>query len=117
MIRFLSYLFGWKDYEDCKSCNVLREQLKIVNEEKKELTQTLIKLFKPEPVVAQANPVVLQPIANTAGLWSKRRAALEEADRQKLRASQDKVFAGKPDVTESIDKLERELGIDYKEMG
>lgn len=49
MLRFIMTLLG-KDYEPCKSCQVLKQQLEVANNEKKEILDLTVSLFKPQPM-------------------------------------------------------------------
>lgn len=110
MIRFLTFLLG-REYEECKSCKTLKEQLDFERAEKKELTKTLLEIIHPK--VIEAAPVELNPINQTSATFSRRRAALEEADRQKAKVIQNSKHIGSVDkVTANISDLEAELGID-----
>jgi hypothetical protein len=82
---------------ECESCKALREQLAIVNAEKKQILDTLINLAKPE--VVQSLPTIVEPIAPKAMAWHKRREMLEEEDRNKAK------------VLRENEKLEEELGV------
>lgn len=106
MIRFLMFLLG-KQYETCKSCDTLKQQLALANEEKKELTDTLLSLLKPK--VYEATPVELQNNSITATTFSKRRAALEARSREEARILSLSKNIGRPD---GVEKLEQELGIE-----
>jgi len=111
MLRFISFLFN-KPYEECKGCEVLKQQLTIANEEKKQLTETLLSLVKPKTYEAPA--IELQPIQSKVGLWSRRRAELERQDRETARTLRDSKNIGRPDGFKEIDnisKLEEEVGI------
>ena len=113
MIRFLTFLLG-KQYETCKSCETLKEQLAFERDEKKRLTDTLLNIINPK---ALEQPVVeLQPIINSGGLFSRRRAALEAQSRESARIIAEKKHIGVPDNMKnndkSISKLEKELGIE-----
>lgn len=116
MLRFITFLLG-KQYEVCKSCETLREQLSYERDEKKRLTDTLLNIINPK-VIEQ--PVVeLSPIQQTAGLWTRRRQALEEKDRLESQVLKSSKNLGKPDnlkdVTKEykdINELEAELGIE-----
>jgi hypothetical protein len=113
LIRLLLRLFGIKDFDLCKSCETLKQQLEYERDEKQRLTDTLLSIIKPKTY--EAPPQELQPIATTAGLFSRRRSALEERDRLQARILQDSKHLGKPDNLKnikSIDKLEQELGIE-----
>jgi hypothetical protein len=110
MIRFLLFLLGKTNYEPCKSCEVLKQQLTLANEEKKDLTSTLLNLLKPQ---IQELPVAeIQAIPQAANTWSKRRAILEETERQKARVLRESNVVAMPDKPkDAIDNLEEELGI------
>ncbi len=115
MIRFISFLLG-KPYEPCKSCETLKAQLAFVNDEKKQLTETLLKIVSPKTF--EAPPTELNPIAVTSGLFSRRRAALEEKDRQDAMILAQRKHIGQPDdkiknvnPDENIEQLEKELNI------
>lgn len=119
MIRFLTFMLG-RQYEPCKSCETLKEQLSFANAEKRELTATLLNIISPKAV--EAVPVVLQPIEQSSALFSRRRAALEEADRQKAHILRNSRHVAAPDkepkaVDKEIEKLESELGINAEEKG
>ena len=112
MIRFISFLLG-HEYETCKSCAILKEQLQLVNEEKKQLTETLLAIIKPQAPLAVENvnqPVAL-PVATT---FTRRRAALEERDRLAAKTVRESKVLGMPDnaTTRDIEKLEKNLGIE-----
>lgn len=108
MLRFLSFLFFNKQYETCKSCETLKQQLAIANEEKHELTQTLLGLIKPK--VYEAAPVSVEPIVPQLTMFSRKRAALESASREAARTLRNSKDIGRPDTSnQSITNLEREL--------
>lgn len=109
MIRLLLRLFGIKDYEVCQSCETLKQQLRFANEEKKELTDTLLNIIKPKTY--EAAPIELNPVSQQSALFSRRRAALEAKDREEARILKEGKHLARPD----IDKLEKEL--DIKEEG
>lgn len=118
MFRLLTHLLG-KPFEECKSCETLKEQLLIANEEKAELTKTLISILKPE---IHQTPVIetkaLVPLRQT---FSRRRAALEERDRLEAQTKANSPFIAKQDNENTpasinpIDNLEQEMGISEKE--
>lgn len=120
MIRFISFLLG-KPYETCKSCETLKQQLAVVNEEKKELTRTLIEIVKPKPAVLQqiepSRPISLPVVAS----FSRRRAILEQRDHEAARVLKESSFVARPDnvndkiIDEAVDKLEAELNIKKEE--
>lgn len=112
MIRFIMFLLG-KPYEDCKGCEVLKAQLLIANEEKRQLTDTLLNLIKPKTYESPA--IELQPSAPVGNLFSQRRKALEARDREAARVLRDSTVIGKSDDQlkdlGNIENLEKELEI------
>jgi hypothetical protein len=113
MFRFLLRLFGISDFDTCKSCEILKQQLSFANEEKKELTKTLLDIIRPK--VVEAAPIELNQIQQTSALFSRRRSALEQRDREDAKILKQAVHLGKPDfVTDQIttERLEQELGIE-----
>lgn len=121
MTRFLAFLFG-REWEPCTSCINLKEQLEFERSEKRLLIDTLVAIVKPKEV--EAPPVEINQIQQSSALWGRRKAALEEADRQQAKILAEKKFVGMPDnprhtgrITNitTVDELEKELGIDEKE--
>lgn len=119
MIRLLMHLLG-KPYEECKSCETLRQQLAFVQEEKKELLETLLNIVKPK--VFEAPVKHIEPLAATGMTFARRRAALESRDKEVARTMRDSKFVAAPDgvkvsslkplsVTQTTSELEEELGI------
>lgn len=104
MLRFISYLLG-KPYEPCKSCETLKEQIHLLQEQNSELLHTLIDRTKPE-----IRPIGETPKAVTRGFkpWSVKQAELEKKDREQLN---QRIRDANPEVVEQIDKLEEELGV------
>lgn len=124
MIRFLSFLFG-HPYETCKTCEALKQQLEFERSEKKLLIDTLVNIVSPKAVEAPP-PVEINQIRESSALFSRRRAALEERDRQEAAILSMKKHVAVPDNlkniqsnqnTMSVDQLEKELGIEEKEVG
>jgi hypothetical protein len=116
LIRLLLRLLGIKDYEVCQSCETLKSQLVIANEDRQRLTDTLIQILKPS--VSEAPPVEINQIATTAALFSRRRAALEAKDREEAKILKSSKNLGRPDfATDDIttERLEHELGISEAE--
>jgi hypothetical protein len=114
MIRLFLRLFGIRDFEVCPSCETLKQQLSFANEEKKQLTETLLNIIKPKTY--EQAPVELQPVTQGSVIFSKRRAALEARDREEAKIKQQAVFLGKPDdKLKEIEQLETELGVEEKE--
>lgn len=121
MLRFLCHLLG-RPFEPCKSCETLKEQLSYLRDENHRLTDTLINIVKPKEIEAQA-PIEINQIQQSSALFSKRRAALEERDRQEAKILAEKKFVGVSDrlreVTptpivsgKTVDELEKELGVE-----
>ena len=115
MIRLLLRLFNIRDYEVCQSCQTLKEQLAFERAEKRELTDTLIRIINPKAI--EQPPIELQPVLQTSGLFSRRRAAMEARDREEARILNQSKNLGQPDDKfKEIEKLETELGVeDQKE--
>ena len=116
MIRLLLRLCGIKDFEICQSCETLKQQLSYERDEKQRLTDTLLSIISPK--VIEQPTVELQPVIQTAGLFSRRRAALEEKDRQEAKVLRNSTNLGKPDdrlkdttIDRRIEELENELGV------
>lgn len=126
MFRFLTFLMG-REFEECKSCQTLKEQLNYERSEKKQLTQTLLNILQPKTV--EAAPTELLPIAQSSGMFARRRAVLEARDREEAKILQEKRHLGMPDnlakpnvvITDTpnpnpasdpeIERLERQVGI------
>lgn len=89
----------------CSSCEVLKEQLDLVNREKAQLLSKLLTPeTKTEPTVAQ--PMQSLPKRNHLPFRVKQQM-LEAEDRERAKALRN---ASQPD-TESIEDLEKELNI------
>lgn len=125
MFRFISFLLG-RTWEPCISCENLKEQLEFERSEKRLLIDTLVAIVKPKEV--EAPPVEINQIAQSSSLFSRRRAALEERDRQEAKILSEKKFVGIPDnlrkndiisgvknTYKELEQLEKELGIEEKE--
>jgi hypothetical protein len=111
LIRFISFLLG-KPYEPCASCATLKEQIAYERDENKRLIETLLNIVKPS--VTQAAPIEVQPIQQAAGTFTRRRAILEERDRQEALIKQQKKFIAVPD--DKISQLEKELGVEAPDL-
>lgn len=124
MIRLLLRLFGIRDFEVCQSCETLKQQLDFERSEKKQLTDTLLAILSPK--VVEAAPVEINQINQSALLFSRRKAALEERDRIEAKTLKESRNLARPDnfirhssvdpadssdSISSISKLEEELGI------
>ena len=113
MIRFLTFLFH-REYEPCKSCQTLKEQLAYERDNNHRLTQVLLDIVKPK--VVEAAPIEMNQIAQSSAIFSRRRAALEEKDRQEAKILRERKHLGVPDKPDdSIAKLEQELGVSETE--
>jgi len=116
MLRLLIHLLGIKDYSICESCETLRQQLAISNSEKKELTEALVSIVKPPQQVTIPHQE-FKPARPGGMLWSRRKAALEEADRAKARASRDgSPIVAHPDKITDIGKDRVDIGNDKQEV-
>jgi hypothetical protein len=110
MIRFISFLLG-RPYDPCKGCAILQHQLLIANEDRERLTNVLLQILQPKAV--ESAPVEINQIAQSSALFSRRRAALEERDRQEAAIKKNSTNIGRPDDSlKDINKLETELGIE-----
>lgn len=110
MFRFICFLLN-RTYEPCKGCEVLRQQLLIANEEKRDLVKTLLDIVKPK--VVESTPVELEPTAPKYVTFTRRRAALEESARERARIIKESKFVAvedKPRI-QSTNELESELDI------
>jgi hypothetical protein len=112
MIRLLLRLLGIKDFDTCKSCQTLKDQLEFERSNNKELTETLLRIVSPK--VYEAPPQELTPIALTGGNFARRRAALEARDRAEAQILTEKKHIGLADNLVEINNLEAELGIEEK---
>lgn len=95
-----------RDVINCQSCETLKMQLAIANEEKKQLLNTILE--KPqieEPVkVTDLKPI----LPRTHLAWNERRRALEANDRNEAKIRQEKEL----EINKiSTDDLEKELKI------
>ena len=125
MIRFLSFIFG-KPYEPCKSCETLKEQLLFERDQVTRLSNTLLSIVKHKEV--EQAPVEIAPVQQSSALWTRRRAALEEKDRQEAFIIAQAKHLAKPDrmpvrpadsvhidnigIPQSVEQLEKELGVE-----
>ena len=128
MFRFLAWLMKWEDFETCKSCQTLKEQLEFERRVNENLVETLLKIVKPEPVVAdRVNLPENTQILKGAQTFSRRRAALELKDRLAAQIEKSSNIIAKSDdeilkvtkhdnskmmKTKTIPELEKELGVE-----
>jgi hypothetical protein len=109
MLRFISHLFKL-NYEACKSCYILENQLSIVRAENERLLQTILGFVKPE-VIPQSQRQV-EPIIPKSMAWHTRKRLLENEARAEARLFREaKELNKKLGIDESIDDLEKELGV------
>jgi len=113
LIRLLLRLFRITDYDICLSCSTLKEQLVYERAEKAKLTETLLNIINPKAI---EQPIVeLQPLSTSSASFTKRRAALEEKDRQEAKILRESKVLARPDFTQKTDSsilnLEQELGV------
>lgn len=97
MLRFISHLFKL-DYESCKGCEVLKNQLDIANHDRQLLQETLLDLLKPK--IHEVTPISVEPIKPRIMPWRVKQRELEDQARHEAKLKK-----------EHIDKLERELEI------
>lgn len=111
------FLFG-KEYEPCKGCEILKQQLEASRlmiqyetDRNTELTHSIMELIKPKvPEVSQAE---LHPIRTAAAPFSKRREHLEQMERERARVIKQSPHLGRPDASvDKVEQLESELGIE-----
>lgn len=120
MIRLLMFLLG-KEYETCKSCATLREQLKVSNEEKERLTETLLDILQPK--IQEAPVREIPNLRKPALTFTQRRRELEMQDRVTANARKSPLAAvpddkiknipksNEPIKPKSVEDLEKELGV------
>lgn len=111
MIRFLCYLFGW-EYEPCKTCEVLKQQLAVAQGDNAKLVDSIISIAKPETYeTGTTSPIELTPRA--IGMPSRQRAFYEARDRKTVEdiKRHSSVIGKADDPKDKVDELEEELGI------
>lgn len=107
----------YNDKHHCDSCEILKTQLAIKNQENNTLLAKILK--EPEPIVT--NEPVRIPTAPRVGIpWRVRQAHLEAEDRAKFAAMQKSAQPDKPKESNKptpikaesdVQNLEQELGI------
>lgn len=85
MFRFIMNLFG-KEYEPCKSCEILREELAIAHYEKDQLQKSLIDLLKPKVSVVPDTNIPTERVNGTVVRWDVKRRQLEQESKQAARS-------------------------------
>lgn len=106
---------------ECKTCEVLKEQLVYERAQNQEMLETLTSLLKPVPIIHTTGEGT-QPIKPSGKMWSRRRQELERMDKEKAKAMQSPL-AAKPDIEvkppevvidntrKTVSQLELELGV------
>lgn len=110
MIDWLKQQFElWIEYRhsrrECQSCNTLREQLLIANNEKQKLLDTIVELSKPEQPIVQNEPVVHEALQPKRVPWLVRKQMLEKEDRLAAQLRKDK----QNEINQSNQELENEI--------
>lgn len=110
MIRLFLRLLGIRDFEVCPSCETLKLQLEISNNERAELLKTMLGLVKPEVI---QNPIIpVKPFIKSGGIpWAIRKKGLEEKDREEFRIKNE-LSRQNVKTDSSVEELEKELGVD-----
>jgi hypothetical protein len=108
------YKASQKELKFCESCEVLKLQLSIANEEKKALLNRL--LDKPEvEEKPAADPRELRPInMSKYNNWNVRRQALEREDRERAKILEQNKKNIEPDTNTrelTTEEIEKELGV------
>lgn len=125
MIKFFHKLFNphcddcrdeLRDSRICKSCETLRSQLDLANHEKKQLLAVIENLNNPKTETTEV-PDNVEPLQPRQVPWRVEKARLEKADREEhqriMRAEEMRAEElRQAKARESIDKLEKETGID-----
>jgi hypothetical protein len=112
-------MFGFD--KPCKCCEVLKEQLFYERSQNEELIKTLTALVRPQVLVqeTQASPT-FKPMPLAGGVFSRRRAELEKMDRERVKLEKNSKIMAKSDdavnkvqspQVQTVDELEKELGI------
>jgi len=107
VLEFIRKLFG------CQCCKILQKQIVIVNEEKRELLNTILELVKPVrpevPIImGNQNPQIVRP---PSARWDVR---LREKERQarNVQSTSEILKVERPEIRDEIGRLEKELEID-----
>lgn len=95
----------------CQSCETLKMQLSIANHEKQEMLNTILSLTKrPDE---QTSPIVeYEKIKPKMMTWNVRKQMLEAEDRKAAMLLAEQKQRTDTSRSESIEALEKELGID-----
>jgi hypothetical protein len=125
MIRLLLRLLKITDFETCKSCEILKQQLLIANVEKKELTETLLSLIQPK--IIQEPSINVPAFEDKGKRFGQRRAELERQHSAQRDVRERSPFIAKPSnlhpanspseksvnpvIAETIESIESKLGL------
>jgi hypothetical protein len=109
MIKELLYKFFGIEPFSCPTCEVLKNELEVIRQERNDLLNRLLDKPKEEEI-PPANPIELTPITPHHIPWRVRQQMLEEESVAKaLKEQKDK------EVRDSVAKLEKELDIHPEE--
>jgi hypothetical protein len=114
MIKELLYKWFGLEPPVCPTCEVLQIQLDAANREREKLLNTLLWAEKVKPVETPATSEELKPVLPQYIPWRVKQQMYEAEDRRKaelMRAKQKEMAETKTPVSESVAKLEEELGI------
>lgn len=95
----------------CPSCEILKQQLEIANYDRRQMTKDLIDAYKPAPPAPPA-AINYDEIKPRNIPFPVRRQMLEEEDRRKAIALRQNAESQKAAATQSVESLEKELGIE-----
>ena len=104
-----------KELNFCESCDTLKIQLAIANDERKMLINKITETTKIEEKVVDVT--TLKPVMPSRMNWNVRRQALEAEDRAAARILRQNVEANKSseksgtDKALSVTEIEKELGV------
>lgn len=103
--QFELWLERREEARKCQTCEVLKEQLYIANNEKQKLLDQIIELTNPKEL-PQAEQQTFEPIKPRIVPWHVRKQLLEAEAREQARLLRD---ASNPDIQKSNQELEDEL--------
>lgn len=103
MIKELLYKWFGVEPSLCETCEVLKIQLELERQEKKELLNLVIEQHKPTKEETKP-PAELKPIMTRPIPWKVRQQALEAEDRVKAKIIKENKLEG-------IEELEKELDL------
>lgn len=112
MIREILYKwFGLEEFP-CHSCETLKIQLALKNEENTKLLNTILEMNKPKEEI-KVETRTIQPVQPKNIPWSVRRQMIEAEDRKAAELIAKKAReAAEQGVDETIRELEKELGVE-----